>query len=312
MVGEPGSLPGQVVVVEDGRPAGQHLGHQVAGRRIEGKGAEVLDHHQVGVGEGGVELGTARRLRLPDGQPGQQPVDRAAPGHGERVEAQTGRAPPATWRPRRPRRRCLRDGRRGRRRVGWRHRSWTRMRRAGSVADRPAPVGGIASSGARRPRARRHARCCRAHLRPAGRAGRGGAHPDHQPAGAAQRHDLGGHRRPCGTTWPGPRSTPRCGWWCSPGAATRPSAPGPTCRAWCRRTQRRCRPTSSPTTTWPGAGWPSCSRRCGTWASPPSPGSRDGPWPVDSGWRWPATWSSPPTGPASAHPSSTWGSGPTW
>ena len=54
--------------------------------------------------------------------------------------------------------------------------------------------------------------------------------------------------------------------------------------------QAGARTTSTPTTTRPGAGWPSCSRSSGSWASPPSPGSRAGPWPAGSGWPWPATW----------------------
>jgi len=56
--------------MEDGRPPGQHLGHQRARGRIEWKGAEVLDHHQVSVLEGGGEIRTARRLWFPDAQAG--------------------------------------------------------------------------------------------------------------------------------------------------------------------------------------------------------------------------------------------------
>ena len=50
------------------------------------------------------------------------------------------------------------------------------------------------------------------------------------------------------------------------------------------------RRTSTSTTTWHGAGWPSCSRRCGSSASRPSPGSRAGPWRGGSASHWPATW----------------------
>ena len=40
-----------------------------------------------------VELGSARRLVGPDGQPGEQLVDRAAPGHGDGGEAQLAEGP---------------------------------------------------------------------------------------------------------------------------------------------------------------------------------------------------------------------------
>jgi len=47
-VGELVPLPGQVVVVEDGRPSGQVPGEGGRGAGVSGQRADVLDHHQVG------------------------------------------------------------------------------------------------------------------------------------------------------------------------------------------------------------------------------------------------------------------------
>ena len=72
-----GALPGEVVVVEDRGPAGQDGGHRGGGRRVEGQGAQVLDHHQVGVVEGGVQLRPGRRGPRP---PWPSPASRRSTG----------------------------------------------------------------------------------------------------------------------------------------------------------------------------------------------------------------------------------------
>ena len=124
----------------------------------------------------------------------------------------------------------------------------------------------------------------------------------HQPSGAAQRPHVGRYRRLRAALARRPGRIPRCGCVVLTGAGDGPSAPAPTWRAWRRQgwTDR----------TRTGASWPACSASCGTWASPPSPGSGATPWPAASAWRWPATWWWRPTTPCSARPRSTSACGP--
>ena len=121
VVGEPRALPREVVVVEDGRPAGQDPGHHPGRPRVEGERAEILHHHQVGVVQrpGQVRLaGWRRRRRWPGRGGGGRP---ARPRPPWRWRTPAGPAPRPTWPPRRPRRPGLRGGTRAGRRSGWRH-----------------------------------------------------------------------------------------------------------------------------------------------------------------------------------------------
>ena len=56
-------------MVEDGRPSGQDRGDLGRGRRIEREGAEVLHHDQVGIVEGGGQLGRAGGRAAPMDSP---------------------------------------------------------------------------------------------------------------------------------------------------------------------------------------------------------------------------------------------------
>ncbi len=149
---ELGPLPRKVVVVKDGRPTGEHLSSDSGGARVEGQGAHVLHHHQVGVVEGCSQLRPGRRLRRPDGESGKHEVDEPSAGNGARGESEHGQrslplgcldghavgaseskreqgcggngatvvgsAPPATWRRSAPRgaARTIRSGQRPRQR----------------------------------------------------------------------------------------------------------------------------------------------------------------------------------------------------
>ena len=57
-------------------------------RFVERQRAEVLDHHQIGVGRGVADLDRGGRLGGADGQAGDEPVDGALTGHGADVEAE--------------------------------------------------------------------------------------------------------------------------------------------------------------------------------------------------------------------------------
>ena len=74
------TLPGQVVVVEDGRPARQQPGQGGGGGRVAGQGADVLDHHQVGPGQGaGQPAGQVRAGVASMARPGSSRSARPAP-----------------------------------------------------------------------------------------------------------------------------------------------------------------------------------------------------------------------------------------
>ena len=204
-----GPLPGQVVVVEDGGAPGQGRRPPRPGRPVEGEGEEVLHHHQVGRARAPSTSARVGRPSASMASPGTVTSTGPRAGHRVRCRSRARRGRAATWRPRWPRRRSPRGGRREGRRWRWRHRTGVAPR-----SDRPAPVG-VPSV-----RARRRHHPPRADRRPAGRPRRPGPDPDHQPPGAPQRHDLGRHRRPAPRAGPGQGRPRRPGG--GPGRSRRP------------------------------------------------------------------------------------------
>ena len=97
------------MVVEDGRPARQQPGQGGGGGRVAGQGADVLDHHQVGPGQGlGQPAGQVRAGGGVHGQAGQRagrpgrprpPSAPTTPGGG--TPRPSGRPPPTPRRARR-------------------------------------------------------------------------------------------------------------------------------------------------------------------------------------------------------------------
>ena len=78
--GETRSLPGQVVVVEDGRPSSEGEGDGVGGWPVERKRAEVLDNDQIGEAQTGVERLEIRRAGVVDAKAGDDRVGRWGAG----------------------------------------------------------------------------------------------------------------------------------------------------------------------------------------------------------------------------------------
>ncbi len=81
MVDVGGPLPGEIMVVEDSRAAGQRRRYGVGRTGVEREGAEILHDNQVGVGQGAAELPARRWIRGPHGQTREQSVDRTLTGH---------------------------------------------------------------------------------------------------------------------------------------------------------------------------------------------------------------------------------------
>ena len=69
---EPLPLPRRIVVVQDRRPATEHPCDRAGRRQVEGDGAEVLDDHQVGVGEGAGQRRHVGRHRVVYAQAGHE------------------------------------------------------------------------------------------------------------------------------------------------------------------------------------------------------------------------------------------------
>ena len=223
---ERGALPGEVVVVEERGPAGQDRGHRGGGRRVEGQGAEVLDHDQVGVVEGGGQLATGSAgPAAPWPDPGTSRSTGPAPATVKVVKPSEARAP-------------LPLGRLDGDPVGAAEaeREEGGGRDGRTVAARPRTRAVPAAAGTPR-RTIRGGRDYRRPVpeelapdRPAGSDGRraarpsgdgAGPHAHHQPARAPQRHDVGGHARPARGTWREAKDRPR-GPGGGPGRRRRP------------------------------------------------------------------------------------------
>ncbi len=97
--GEPIPLPGQVVMAEYGRPAGQDGRYRVRGGRVEGQRAQILDDHHGGVTEGVSEGARVQGWRGTPSKPdpgiqtGNHQVDGSRTGHGTDFEAERPQGP---------------------------------------------------------------------------------------------------------------------------------------------------------------------------------------------------------------------------
>ena len=208
------ALPGQIVMVEDRRPAGQDLGRHLR------RAARVERERAAGSPPPPGRPRSRASVELAPGRPGAR---LRWPGRG--VVGRPGRhRPPCRWRIPSEAERPLPLGRLDRHAVGAAEAEGEEGgRRDGvtvAVAVRCGPTGpradraGAAGSRAGRcpmpaapplpPRAVRLRTPDDLLVDPDG----AGPHADHQPARASQRHDLGGHRRLAPGGWPGPRTDP--------------------------------------------------------------------------------------------------------
>jgi len=83
-------LPGQVVMMQDRWASGEHLRDHISRGPIERKRADVLDHDQVGVVKGGLNVGGGGSLEVPHGHAGDDAVGTALTGNCDHVSADPG------------------------------------------------------------------------------------------------------------------------------------------------------------------------------------------------------------------------------